>query len=362
MSRYNRHIILKEIGQKGQDKLAKTKVLVVGAGGLGCPVLQYLTAVGIGTLGIIDYDNVEESNLQRQVLYGTTSLGKNKALAAKKRLKDLNNTIDINAYAEKLTHKNALELFNKYDIIVDGTDNFATRYLINDASVITKKPLVYGGIYKFEGQVSVFNYEEGPSYRCLFPIPPKENTTPNCSEVGVLGVLPGIIGAMQANEVLKIILGLGNVLSGRVLYFNALTNQTTTIKINKSVEQINKIHLQKEKFHTIVKGVNCAILIPEISINEAIKMANTQFIDVREIEEQPKIGELNPLMIPLRELEKSIHKIDSSKEKVVFCQSGIRSKKAVEILNNNNIGNSYSIKGGATRIEEILNLKTITNS
>ena len=206
MSRYNRHIILSEIGQAGQDKLSNAKVLVIGAGGLGCPVLQYLAAAGIGTIGIVDFDIVDISNLQRQVLFGTSSLGKNKAEAAKQRLEDLNNEISIIAYPEKLTHKNAIDLFNQYDIIVDGTDNFETRYLVNDACIITNKPLVFGAIYKFEGQVSVFNYQNGPSYRCLFPSPPKEGTVPNCSEIGVLGVLPGIIGSMQANEVLKIII------------------------------------------------------------------------------------------------------------------------------------------------------------
>src|SRR5690606_19253182 len=216
-NRYSRHIILSEIGQAGQDKLLSAKVLVIGAGGLGCPVLQYLAAAGIGTLGIIDFDVVEISNLQRQVLFGTSSLGKNKAEAAKKHLEDLNPEISIMAYAEKLTYQNALELFKNYDIIVDGSDNFETRYLVNDACIITNKPLVFGAIYKFEGQVSVFNYQNGPSYRCLFPNPPQKDTVPNCSEIGVLGVLPGIIGSMQANEVLKIILGIGSTLSGKLL-------------------------------------------------------------------------------------------------------------------------------------------------
>ena len=234
MNRYNRHIILSEIGQIGQDKLSNAKVLVVGAGGLGCPVLQYLAAAGIGTLGIIDFDVVEASNLQRQVLFGNSSLGQNKAEAAKIRLEDLNDTITINAYPFPLDHQNALDLFNQYDIIVDGSDNFETRYLVNDACILTNKPLVFGAIYKFEGQVSVFNYENGPSYRCLFPNPPKKDSVPNCSEIGVLGVLPGIIGSMQANEVLKIILGIGNVLSGKLLCFNALTNQTSILKVKKS--------------------------------------------------------------------------------------------------------------------------------
>jgi len=352
LNRYNRHIILSEIGQKGQDKLSNVKVLVVGAGGLGCPALQYLTAAGIGTIGIIDFDIVTESNLQRQVLFGTSSLGKNKAIAAKERLQDLNNTVKINAYPEKLTHKNALAFFKDYDVIVDGTDNFATRYLINDASVITNKPLVYGAIYKFEGQVSVFNYQGGPSYRCLFPIPPKEGAIPNCSEIGVLGVLPGIIGSMQANEVLKIILSLGNVLSGKLLCYNALTTQTNTLIVNKSENEINEILSNKDNFQNNKKEFSCSFSLPEISIEEAFQKNNVQFIDVRERHELPKIEALNPTQIPLSELENNLDKIDSEKEKIIFCQVGIRSKTAVSILQKHNINKCYSLKEGASEILE----------
>ena len=355
MSRYNRHIILSEIGQQGQDKLSNAKVLVIGAGGLGCPVLQYLTGAGIGTLGIIDFDLVSESNLQRQVLFGTSVLGINKAIAAKKRLEDLNNTITINAYPEKLTHKNSIALFKNYDIIVDGTDNFETRYLVNDASILAEKSLVYGGIYKFEGQVSVFNYNNGPSYRCLFPTPPEKGSVPNCSEIGVLGVLPGIIGTMQANEVLKIILELGNVLSGKVLYYNALTAQTTNLKIHKSETEIQKVKESKTYFETLDEEVICTVSIPEISIKEAYKNKNIQFIDVREFHEQPKIADLNPLYLPLSELENNLDKINSDKTNVIFCQAGIRSKSAVSILQKHRINNSYSIKEGALEIIEFIN-------
>jgi len=355
LNRYNRHIILSEIGQKGQDKLTQAKVLVVGAGGLGCPVLQYLTAAGIGTIGIVDFDIVEKSNLQRQVLFGTSSLGKNKAIAAKQRLLDLNDTISIHTYPEKLTHKNVLELFKDYDIIVDGTDNFATRYLINDASIITNKPLVYGAIYKFEGQVAVFNYQNGASYRCLFPTPSKEGAIPNCSEIGVLGVLPGIIGSMQANEVLKIILGLGNILSGKLLCYNALTTQTTTLIIHKVESEIKKVLSKKESFPNTVEELNCNFNPPEISIEDAFKKRNIQFIDVREKDEFPKVDSLNPTYIPLSEFENNLDKIDSKKEKIIFCQSGIRSKKAVSVLQKHHINNSYSIKEGASEILEYIN-------
>ena len=354
MSRYNRHIILPEIGQTGQEKLTNAKVLVVGAGGLGCPVLQYLAAAGIGTLGVIDFDVVEESNLQRQILFGTSSLGKNKAEAAKKRLEDLNNEISIIAYPEKLTYQNALELFNQYDLIVDGSDNFETRYLINDACIITNKPLVFGAIYKFEGQVSVFNHQNGPSYRCLFPNLPKKDAVPNCSAIGVLGVLPGIIGSMQANEVLKIILGIGAVLNGKLLCYNALTSQTSILKISKSEAEISKILKEKDNFYEKELISNCELETIEISIKAVLEKENVQFIDVREANELPKIESIIITSIPLSELENSIHKIDSGKQKVVFCQSGIRSKQAVSILNNLNISNCFSIKEGASEIQKLI--------
>ena len=234
MERYSRHIALNEIGVRGQEKISKAKVLVVGAGGLGCPVLQYLAAAGIGTLGIVDFDVVEESNLQRQILYGTSTTGENKALAAKKKLEDLNPTISIDAIPEKLAYSNVVSLFNQYDIIVDGSDNFETRYLINDAALITNRPVVFGAIFKFEGQLSVFNYNNGPTYRCLFPVPPTKENIPNCSEVGVLGVLPGIVGSMQANEVLKIVLGIGEVLSGKLCCYNSKTNDFQILLIQKN--------------------------------------------------------------------------------------------------------------------------------
>lgn len=350
MSRYSRHIILSEIGQIGQDKLTNAKVLVVGAGGLGCPVLQYLAAAGIGTLGIIDFDVVETSNLQRQILFGTSCLGQNKAAAAKKRLEDLNNEISIIAYAEKLSYQNALELFNQYDLVVDGTDNFETRYLINDASIITGKPLVFGAIFKFEGQVSVFNYQNGPSYRCLFPNPPEKNTVPNCSEIGVLGVLPGIIGSMQANEVLKIILEIGHVLSGKLICYNALTAQTTVLKINKTEAIINSVLKDKDIFTKKQLDFNCEFASDEVSIKDILSKENIQFIDVREVHERPKIDAIEITSIPLSELENSLDKIHTEKQKVIFCQSGIRSKKAVSMLKELHINNCFSLKEGALEI------------
>lgn len=349
MNRYNRHIILSEIGLEGQDKLSNAKVLVVGAGGLGCPVLQYLTAAGVGTLGIIDFDVVSESNLQRQILFGSSSLGENKAIAAKKRLKDLNDTISIKAYPEKLTYKNALSIFQNYDIIVDGTDNFTTRYLVNDASIITKKPLVYAGIYKFEGQVAVFNYNNGPSYRCLFPIPPKEDAVPNCSEIGVLGVLPGIIGTLQANETIKLILGIGEVLSGKVLYYNSLNHQSQIINVIRSEKEINKVTDSASIFETFEEEISCETKNSIISLREVITKENMQWIDVRN-RIHPKINHPDVLQIPLNDLEQNLHKIDRDKEQIVFCQAGIKSKKAVSILQKHQIQGCFSLKNGAYEV------------
>lgn len=350
MNRYNRHIILSEIGQIGQDKISNAKVLVVGAGGLGCPILQYLTAAGIGTLGIIDFDVVETSNLQRQVLFGISSIGKNKAEAAKSRLEDLNNEINIITYPEALNYKNAINLFNQYDIIVDGSDNFETRYLVNDACVITNTPLVFGAIYKFEGQVSVFNYNNGPSYRCLFPAAPEKGTVPNCSEIGVLGVLPGIIGSMQANEVLKIILGIGDVLSGKLLCYNALNSETSTLKIKRNENSIQSVLKEKDSFQNKKTTITCSVEKLDLSIEAVLAKENIQYIDVRETHEQPKVKDLDVTYIPLSTLKNNLSSIDSKKEKALFCQSGIRSKKAVSILKELKIDNCFSIKEGAQDI------------
>jgi adenylyltransferase/sulfurtransferase len=349
--------VLSDVGQQGQDKLSRAKVLVVGAGGLGCPVLQYLTAAGIGTLGIIDFDVVEESNLQRQVLFGSTSLGTNKAIAAKKRLEDLNQAISIDAIPIKLTSINAIELFEQYDIIVDGSDNFTTRYLVNDAAILTGKPLVYGAIYKFEGQVSVFNYQDGPSYRCLFPNPPKQGSVANCSEVGVLGVLPGIIGTMMANEVIKIILEFDHVLSGKLLCYNSRTTDISTLKISRNQSEFDKI-LQHKKLIDTYENEFCNVSVNEISEVELATLNNIQFVDVREPHEQPKLDMTNCIEIPLGELESKLSLLDTDKAQVVFCQSGIRSKKAVELLMRKGFNNTFSFKGAVLSIIESQKIKT----
>ncbi len=352
-SRYHRQTILPEIGASGQEKLTASKVLVIGAGGLGCPILQYLVAAGVGTVGIVDFDSVEVSNLHRQVLYGEHSIGKNKALTAKNYLTNLNPEIIIHAYPEKLTPKNAISLFSQYDIIVDGTDNFATRYLVNDACVITNTPLVYGAIFKYEGQVSVFNYQKGPTYRCLFPQPPKAGSVPSCSEIGVLGVLPGIIGSMQANEVLKIILGIGDVLSGKLMMYDSLSAKFSTFSIPRVDAEISKVLAAKADFEAKDYDLFCGIKKSiEIVAKDVFQLEDIQCIDVREAHEQPKIKSLHPICIPLGTLKEQLNMLDTERETIVFCQSGFRSKKAVALLLEQGFKNVSHVKGGAVALYE----------
>lgn len=337
LTRYSRHLLLSEIGQEGQEKLKASKVLVIGAGGLGCPVLQYLAAAGVGKIGVIDLDVLEESNLQRQILYSVQDIGTNKALAAQKRLLALNPLIEVVAYPYALDTSNALELFELYDLIVDGTDNFATRYLVNDACVITEKPLIYGSIFKFEGQVAVFNYQNGPSYRCLFPNPPAPGEVPNCSEVGVLGVLPGVIGAMQANEVLKIILGLGAVLSGNLLVYNALNAESLILNIEANPAVIKETKGLKSQFKELNYEAFCGLeqspSIAEIEPQELSEnLEKYTLIDVRETWEQPRYEALEGIDIPLPRLMLWKDKIPKDKPVVVLCAKGIRSKIAIEQL------------------------------
>jgi len=302
--RYSRHIKLNEVGEEGQLKLKKSSVLVVGAGGLGCPVLQYLTAAGVGTIGVIDFDKIELSNLQRQVLFTTNDVGKNKAEVACQKLSELNPLVKFCVYPERLTTDNALELFNQFDIVIDGSDNFSTRYLVNDTAVITNTPLVYGAVHKFEGQVSVFNYQNGPSYRCLYPEPPSPGTAPNCSDIGVLGVLPGLIGTHQANEAIKIILGVGKVLSGELLVINALTNETLKLTISRNLAEFDKVSERALEFKNFNYDVFCGIkqVEDEIDASELKRLLTEQrisVIDVRESYEMPKFKELDAINIPL---------------------------------------------------------------
>lgn len=323
---YNRHLILDEIGADGQENLKASKVLVIGAGGLGCPILQYLTAAGVGTIGIIDDDIVDQSNLQRQILYTHDDIGKPKASVATTRLSKLNPYIHFDVYVEKLSRKRAIEIFKKYDIIIDGSDNFPTRYLANDAAILANKPLVFGAIFKFEGQVSVFNYQGGPTYRCLYPTSPVPGEVPNCSDIGVLGVLPGIIGSLQANEVIKMICGIGDVLSGKLLTYDTLSHKQLILKFDKTENAIiSKLEDSYEDFCGIVR-------ITDISLEHIKKQPESyQLLDVREDWEREEFH-IGGQHIPLAELPYRFQEINTSKEIVVYCKTGERSKTAVALL------------------------------
>lgn len=351
LDRYARHIALDNVGASGQEKLSKAKVLVVGAGGLGSPALLYLCASGIGTIGIIDHDIVELHNLQRQVLFNNDDLGKNKAIAAKDALRKINPLISIKAMPYALTSQNAINTFKEYDLVIDGTDNFGTRYLVNDASVITGTPLIYGAIYKFEGHISVFNYKNGPSYRCLYP---KSKTSKNlsCSDVGVLGILPGIIGTQQACEAIKIILEFKGVLSGQVMTYNALVPEYKKIKLVKDDSQIQVAINNELDFDQIHSNSSCSVstsnLMTQVSRFDFIKDYSPSdiILDVRQVNEKPDLIFDTVINIPLNELEDRIEEIPREKRVFVVCQKGGRSFKAVEILKAIGYQNVINVKNG----------------
>lgn len=337
IERYKRHLLLGEVGLKGQQKLKQSAILVIGSGGLGCPVLQYLTAAGIGKIGIVDHDVVDLSNLQRQVLFDEQSLGLNKALRAGALLQQLNSEIEFGLYPFKLQSSNALDIIKKYDLVIDCTDNFEARYLINDSCVLLNKVLVYGAIYKFEGQLSVFNFNNGPTYRCLFPDTPTRDSVSDCNEGGVLGVLPGIIGTMQAMEALKIILGIGEILSGKLLVYNGFSGETITYAVSKTEHQI-----YSEMFLTgylpEYETVNCQVLFEpdeiESSDFEALLESDVLIVDVRENHELPKLSHTNVLCIPLSVLSDELSLLENREQLVLFCKSGVRSKKAAQLIAN----------------------------
>jgi molybdopterin/thiamine biosynthesis adenylyltransferase/rhodanese-related sulfurtransferase len=354
-TRYDRQIILPEVGTNGQQKLQQAKVLIIGAGGLGVAVLPYLAAAGIGEIGIIDDDRIEVSNLQRQVIYKSSSVGKSKVLEAAAMALELNPSIKINAITEKLDSKNAISLFEQYDIMVDATDNLNTKYLINDACYVTNKPFVYGSIYKFEGQVSVFNYKNGPTYLCLFP--EEVNDARNCKDAGVMGISVGIIGMFQANEVLKMVLGIGELMSGKLLVYNMLNNEQQKFEFSRKVVNTMDKSIFENKYNSIENFTT------EILASLALEQINNPavvFMDVRNLDEYPKITIKNSIQIPLDRLEAELNQLDINMELFVFCQSGIRSKKAVEILRNNNFKNAKSIAGGAKALDKILYNETVS--
>jgi sulfur-carrier protein adenylyltransferase/sulfurtransferase len=359
LARYDRHIIIPDFGFEAQKKLKAARVLVIGSGGLGSPALLYLAAAGVGTIGIIDFDVVDDSNLQRQVLFGVDEIGKPKVEAAKKRLLLLNPFIDIRIYNEQLTSANALDIIRDYDVVADGTDNFPTRYLVNDACVLLGKPNIYASIFQFEGQVSVFNYvnkqgELGPNYRDLYPTPPPPGLVPSCAEGGVLGVLPGIIGSLQALEVIKVITGAGETLSGRFFIFDALNFESRTFKIKRNpanpVNGVNPTITQLIDYEQFcgVKAVEKPI--KEITAKELydlqVRGEDIQIIDVREPHEY-EIANINGILIPLATVSANADKIDRDKKVIVHCKMGGRSAKAIHELEEKfGFNNLYNLKGG----------------
>jgi adenylyltransferase/sulfurtransferase len=355
--RYQRQIILPEFGTAAQEKLFEAKVLVIGAGGLGCPALQYLSAAGVGTIGIIDFDTIELSNLQRQTLYSFDDIGKSKAQTAAEKLNALNPEIQILSFNVKLNSKNALKVIGEYDVLVDGTDNFSTRYLVNDACVLLGKPLVYGAVLRFEGQVGVFNLADKntnikTNYRDLFPEPPDPASSPSCNEAGVLGVLPGIIGTMQATEAIKIITGIGKPLCNTIISYNALNNVFYEFVISPSKEMNLFVPKSKEEFEKFDYDWFCGQhqQLHEITPKEFDLMRTQEkidIIDVREVDELPKVNEFIFMQIPLSKFEESINDISTKNKIVVFCQTGKRSLVAVKMLNERFPEcSALSLKGG----------------
>jgi molybdopterin/thiamine biosynthesis adenylyltransferase/rhodanese-related sulfurtransferase len=356
--RYSRHLIMPEVGMEGQLKLKNAKVLLIGTGGLGAPLGLYLAAAGVGKLGLVDFDVVDFTNLQRQIAFGTADVGKSKAQAARARLSDLNPDIQIEAFETQLTSANALELFKDFDIIVDGTDNFPTRYLVNDACILLGKPNVYGSIFRFEGQITVFGMPDGPCYRCLYPEPPPPGLVPSCAEGGVLGVLPGIVGSIQAMETIKLILGRGDSLVGRLLLFDALGMKFRELKLRKNPNcpmcgehrTINKL-IDYYEFCG-VRGEESPtpdLAVPEITPKELksrLDKGDDLFIlDVREPHEY-QICNLNGTLIPLGELPRRVHELDTSREIVAHCRSGKRSAEAVDFLRKAGFRKILNLKGG----------------
>jgi len=356
--RYSRHLIMPEVGMEGQLKLKNSKVLLIGTGGLGAPLGLYLAAAGVGKLGLVDFDVVDFTNLQRQVTFGSQDVGKPKTEAARARLSSLNPDIEIQTFETKLTSENALELFKDFDVVVDGTDNFPTRYLVNDACILLGKPNVYGSIFRFEGQATVFGMPEGPCYRCLYPEPPPPGLVPSCAEGGVLGVLPGIVGSIQALETIKLILGSGENLIGRLLLFDALGMKFRELKLRKNPDcpmcgKNRSIHKLIDYFEFCgVRGEEAPasnVQVPEITPRELKSRLDRgddlHILDVREPHEY-QICNLNGHLIPLGELPHRVHELDSSREIVAHCRSGKRSADAVDFLRKAGFRKILNLKGG----------------
>ncbi len=356
VKRYSRHLIMPEVAIDGQLKLKAAKVLLIGTGGLGAPAGLYLTAAGVGTIGLVDFDVVDYTNLQRQVTFGTKDVGRAKLTAARERLHDLNPEVQFVLHETRLTSDNALDIIRGYDIVVDGTDNFPTRYLVNDACVLLGTPYVYGSIFRFEGQITVFATKDGPCYRCLYSSPPP-GLVPSCAEGGVLGVLPGIVGAIQANEAIKWMLGMGDLLSGRLLLFDALKMQFRELKLRKNPDcpvcgtnpTLTEL-IDYEEFCGIRgEEVQSDVSVPTISVKDLKQRMDAgddvMVLDVREPHEY-KICNIGGLLIPLGELAARVHELDSARDIIVHCRTGVRSAQAVEFLQDAGFERVWNLKGG----------------
>ena len=356
--RYSRHLIMPEVGMEGQQKLKAARVLCIGTGGLGSPLALYLAAAGVGTLGLVDFDTVDFTNLQRQVIHFTSDVGRSKLESARQKIAAINPFVNVRPFETRLTSQNALEIFSDFDIIVDGTDNFPTRFLVNDACVFAGKPNVYGSIFRFEGQASVFAAKDGPCYRCLYPEPPPPGLVPSCAEGGVLGILPGLVGLIQATETIKLILGSGDPLIGRLLLVDALGMKFRELKLRKNPDcvvcgphpTVTKL-IDYEEFCGLrgqEKQVNQAG-VPEISVEELKKKLDAKedifVLDVREPHEY-KICNINGHLIPLNDLPRRVQELDPSKEMVVHCRSGVRSAKAVGFLRQAGFAKVTNLAGG----------------
>lgn len=359
--RYSRHLIMPEVGVEGQDKLKNSSILLIGCGGLGSPLAMYLSAAGIGHLGLVDFDVTDFTNLQRQVAFGTQDVGRPKVEATKDRIHQINPNVKVTTYRSKLSSENVMDIFKEYDIIIDGTDNFPTRYLVNDACVFLKKPNVYGSIFRFEGQATVFWAEKGPCYRCLYPEPPPPGMVPSCAEGGVLGILPGTIGLIQATEAVKLILGKGDPLTGRLLLYNALDMKFRELKIQKDPEcpvcgtnpSITKL-IDYEQFCGIPLGQEEAKAetngMPEISAKELKTRMDRKdkfvLVDVREPHEYQIAKIPGAKLIPLGEVAERANELDTADDIVVHCRSGARSAKAIHILQKMGFKRLHNLKGG----------------
>lgn len=351
--RYSRHLLIPEVGIRGQKKLKASKILIVGTGGLGSPISLYLAAAGIGEIGLVDFDLVDESNLQRQIVHSTSSIGMPKVESAKSRLLELNPYIKVNTYQCVLNKDNIFDIANKYDLIIDGTDNFSTRYLLNDAAFFLGKPLIYGSIYRFEGQVTVFTKGDGPCYRCLYPEPPPPGTVPSCAEGGVFGVLPGLIGAIQATEAIKLILGIGEPLVGKLLLYDALQMEFRFLKLKRDPQC--PLCGENPSIHQLIDYENfCGIEVrpeyPQYEISpqefrKKIEEENVYILDVREPHEWEIYHLPKSIFIPLEALPAKISQLDPTKEYVVICKLGKRSYAALELLLGAGL-KAYHLKGG----------------